>query len=100
MSSRSAAGTFLGPASWGCLAALGMTEVPVRARLRVLLVTTGDEVVEPGRPLGPGKIYDSNGTLLEAALRQAGLEVNGRVSPRTGRTSSPHCCAGMPRLWT
>ena len=34
--------------------------------MTVLLVTTGDEVVEPGRPLAAGKIYDSNGTLLEA----------------------------------
>ena len=43
--------------------------------LKVLLATTGDEVVEPGRPLEPGKIYDANGTLLEAAMRQAGLDV-------------------------
>ncbi len=70
-----AAGTFLGPGQLGLLAALGLTEVPVHRRLRVLLVTTGDEVVEPGRPLEVGKIYDSNGTLLESAMRQAGLEV-------------------------
>jgi molybdopterin molybdotransferase len=69
------AGTFLGPGQLGLLAAMGFTEVPVRPTLRVLLVTTGDEVVEPGNPLGPGKIFDSNGTLLEASMRQAGLEV-------------------------
>lgn len=70
-----AAGTSLGPGQLGLLAALGLVDVPVHAVLRVLLVTTGDEVVEPGGPLPPGKIYDANGTLLESALRQAGLHV-------------------------
>lgn len=70
-----AAGTFLGPGQLGLLAALGITHVTVHRPLKVLLATTGDEVVEPGRPLEPGKIYDANGTLLEAAMRQAGLEV-------------------------
>ena len=59
----------------GLLAALGFTDVPVYRALRILLVTTGDEVVEPGSPLGPGKIYDSNATLLESSMRQAGLDV-------------------------
>jgi molybdopterin molybdotransferase len=70
-----AAGTFLGPAQLGLLAALGITEVEVYRAPTVLLVTTGDEVVEPGQPLPAGKIYDSNGTLLEAAMTQAGLRV-------------------------
>lgn len=70
-----AAGTFLGPAQLGLLAALGIGEVAVRRPVTVLLATTGDEVVEPGRPLPAGKIYDSNGTLLESAMRQAGLTV-------------------------
>jgi molybdopterin molybdotransferase len=70
-----AAGTFLGPGQLGLLAALGLTEAAVYRTLRVLLVTTGDEVVEPGRPLGPGKIYDSNATLLESSMLQAGLGV-------------------------
>jgi len=88
-----AAGTFLGPGQLGLLAALGFTEVPVRARLRVLLVTTGDEVVAPGNPLGPGKIFDSNGTLLESSMRQAGLLVT-----RTGiSTDRPEELAGLLR---
>jgi molybdopterin molybdotransferase len=70
-----AAGTFLGPAQLGLLAALGIGEVAVHRTVTVLLVTTGDEVVEPGQPLPAGKIYDSNGTLLESAMRQAGLAV-------------------------
>jgi molybdopterin molybdotransferase len=71
-----AAGTFLGPAQLGLLAALGIPEVAVHNAVSVLLVTTGDEVVAPGQDLPAGKIYDSNGTLLEAAMRQAGLEVH------------------------
>ena len=70
-----AAGTFLGPAQLGLLAGLGIADVTVYIGLKVLLVTTGDEVVEPGQPLPAGKIYNSNGTLLESALRQAGLDV-------------------------
>jgi molybdopterin molybdotransferase len=70
-----AAGTFLGPAQLGLLAALGIADVTVYKPVTVLLVTTGDEVVEPGRALPDGKIYDSNGTLLEAAMTQAGLQV-------------------------
>lgn len=70
-----AAGTRMGPAQLGLLAALGLTTVDVREPWRVLLVTTGDEVVEPGEELTDGRIFDSNGTLLEASMRQAGLEV-------------------------
>jgi molybdopterin molybdotransferase len=69
------AGTFLGPAQLGLLAALGIADVAVYKAVTVLLVTTGDEVVEPGQELPDGKIYDSNGTLLEAAMTQAGLLV-------------------------
>lgn len=69
------AGTFLGPGQLGLIAALGMPDVLVHRALTVLLVTTGDEVVEPGGQLEAGKIYDSNGTLLQSSLRQAGLSV-------------------------
>lgn len=88
-----AAGTHLGPGQLGLLAALGFTEVPVYRVLRILLATTGDEVVEPGSPLGPGKIYDSNATLLESSMRQAGLHVT-----RTGiSTDRPEELAGLLR---
>lgn len=70
-----AGGTFLGPGQLGLLAALGITRATVHRKLKVLLATTGDEVVEPGSALEPGKIYDANGTLLEAAMSQAGLDV-------------------------
>jgi molybdopterin molybdotransferase len=69
------AGTFLGPAQLGLIAALGMPDVLVHRALKVLLVTTGDEVVEPGGQLEAGKIYDSNGTLLQSSFRQGGISV-------------------------
>ncbi len=69
------AGTQLGSAQLGLLAACGVGEVRVRERFRVLLLSTGDEVAEPGSELAPGAIYDANSTLLEAALQEAGADV-------------------------
>jgi molybdopterin molybdotransferase len=69
------AGTRLGPAEVGMLAACGRAEAPVHARLRVALFSTGDEVTEPGAPLPPGALYDSNRFAVGAALRALGCEV-------------------------
>ncbi|WP_434992704.1 molybdopterin molybdotransferase MoeA [Arthrobacter sp. Ld5] len=69
------AGTLLGAAQLGLLAACGADRVRVAPRFRVLLLSTGDEVTEPGSALPPGRIYDANTTLLEAALREAGADV-------------------------
>ncbi|KAD3515394.1 molybdopterin molybdenumtransferase MoeA [Arthrobacter yangruifuii] len=69
------AGTVLGPLQLGLLAGLGLDRLTVRARPRVLLLTTGDEVREPGRPLEPGQIHDANTTLLRSSLEEAGAEV-------------------------
>ena len=71
------AGTVLGPAQLGLLAALGLAEVTVRNRPRALLLTTGDEVLPPGCELGPGQIHDANTTLLGTSLAAAGVEVAG-----------------------
>jgi molybdopterin molybdotransferase len=68
-------GTYLGAAQLGLLAALGLTTIEVRRRPEVLLLTTGDEVVEPGQRLSPGQIYDANTTMLHAALEEAGVVV-------------------------
>lgn len=68
-------GTYLGPRQLGLLSALGVTEVLVHQKATVLLVTTGDEVVEPGERRTPGKINDANNTLLEASMSEAGLNV-------------------------
>lgn len=69
------AGTVLGPAAVGACAALGIAAsdpVSVRRGPSVLVVTGGDEVVEPGQPLRPGTVHDANGPLLEAWLHHAG----------------------------
>jgi molybdopterin molybdotransferase len=68
------AGTLLGPAQLGVAAAVGCAEMPVHRRVRVLVLSTGSELVPPGQPLQHGQIYESNATLLAAAVREAGGE--------------------------
>lgn len=70
-----AAGRRLGPADLGLAAALGHDALPVFRPLRVALLSTGDEVCEPGTVLGPGKIYDANRPMLAALLRRLGATV-------------------------
>jgi molybdopterin molybdotransferase len=66
------AGTVLGPAQVGLLAALGTASVSVLPALRVLVLSTGSELVEPGQALRPGQIYESNAPMLCAAVEAAG----------------------------
>ena len=63
-----AAGELLNPSRIGALAAVGVFEVEVYARPRVAVLSTGNELVEPGRPLGPGQIYDINHFTLAAVI--------------------------------
>ncbi|HZA84404.1 MAG TPA: gephyrin-like molybdotransferase Glp, partial [Actinomycetes bacterium] len=67
-------GRVLDPAAIGMLASVGRRQVPVHPRPRVAVVSTGDELVDPGDPLGPGQIRDSNSWLLAAQVRAAGME--------------------------
>ncbi|MBA2769286.1 MAG: molybdopterin molybdotransferase MoeA [Sporichthyaceae bacterium] len=66
------AGTRLGPGQLGLLAAVGRDRVVVRPRPRVVVISTGSELVEPGSPTEPGQIHESNSYILTTAAREAG----------------------------
>jgi len=67
-------GTRIGSREVGMLAACGLASVGVVRRPRVGVLSTGDELIEPGRPLRPGGVYDSNGAIIAAAVAEAGGE--------------------------
>jgi molybdopterin molybdotransferase len=69
------AGTLLGPAQLGAIAAAGVPAVTCVRRPRVAVLATGTELAPPGQPLGPGQVYEANGLMLAAALAAVGAEV-------------------------
>ncbi|SON59108.1 Molybdopterin molybdenumtransferase 2 [Mycobacterium simulans] len=68
-------GQVVTPAALGLVAALGLAELTVIPRQRVLVISTGSELVSPGVPLQPGQIYESNAVMLAGAVREAGADV-------------------------
>jgi molybdenum cofactor synthesis domain-containing protein len=66
------AGTVLTASRVGAIAALGHIDVPVYARPRIAILSTGNEVVAPGEPLAPGQIYDINSSTLAAVVAEHG----------------------------
>jgi len=65
-------GTRLDPSKIGVLAALGITEVPVFAKPSVAVIPSGNEIIRPGDPLEPGRIYDINSYTLSALIQERG----------------------------
>ena len=66
------AGQVLTSREIGMLAAVGVAAVEVWRRPRVAIISTGDEIVQPGKPIRPGAVYDSNAAILAAAVEEAG----------------------------
>lgn len=71
-----AAGHRLRPQDLGLLAAAGIASVQVYRPLRVTVLTTGDELIPPGQPLEPGKIYESNSPMIAALLTRMGFQTD------------------------
>jgi molybdopterin molybdotransferase len=70
------AGTRLGPAQLGALAAAGLAGVVCARRPRVAVLTTGTELRRPGEALGPGEVYEANGLVLRSALAASGGDIH------------------------
>jgi molybdopterin molybdotransferase len=88
------AGTRLGAAQLGALAAAGLAAVSCARRPRVAVLATGTELARPGEPLAPGQVYESNGLMLAAALAASGADIE--VLPVVADDESAHR-AGLER---
>ncbi|PNG15297.1 gephyrin-like molybdotransferase Glp [Stutzerimonas stutzeri] len=90
-----AAGVRLGPIELGLAASLGAAQLSVTRKIRVALLSTGDELVDPGEALRPGQIYNSNRVLLRNWLHRLGCEVIDAGVVRDDLVQVRQCLAGL-----
>ncbi|AHL75953.1 molybdenum cofactor biosynthesis protein MoaA [Stutzerimonas stutzeri] len=90
-----AAGVRLGPIELGLAASLGAAQLRVSRKIRVALLSTGDELVDPGESLRPGQIYNSNRVLLRHWLHRLGCEVIDAGIVRDDAEQVRQCLAGL-----
>lgn len=90
-------GAQLTPGAIAAAAMGGFGNLPVGGRPRVAILTTGDELVAPGRPLAPGQIPDSNGVMLAAMLRTEATEVSLPLHVRDDRDLLSKVIKGLAR---
>ena len=69
-------GAILRPQDIAALASIGLAAVDVRKRLRVAVLSSGDEIVAPGQPLAPGQVYDANAPMLQGLIEAIGAEAH------------------------
>ena len=95
------AGTVLEAQHIALAAALGLTAISVRRRLKVAIFSTGDEVVEPGAARGGAAIYDSNRVLLTELLERLGMVVTdlGILADDPEKLSHGPCRFGLARYF-
>ncbi|MGH8486975.1 MAG: molybdopterin molybdotransferase MoeA, partial [Pseudomonas sp.] len=93
-----AAGTRLGPIELGLAATLGCATLNVVRRVKVAVLSTGDELVEPGLPLGPGQIYNSNRRLLVSWLQRLGCDVIDAGILADDLQKTRDCLAGLNQV--
>ncbi|PRA60918.1 molybdopterin molybdenumtransferase MoeA [Pseudomonas sp. MYb187] len=93
-----AAGTRLGPIELGLAATLGFAGLTVVRKVKVAVLSTGDELVEPGLPLGPGQIYNSNRRLLVSWLQRLGCEVIDAGILADDLQKTRDCLAGLQHV--
>lgn len=85
-------GSRVDAASVAVAAGAGITHLPVYRRVRAAIISTGDEICQPGEALAVGKIYDSNRAYLSARLRQLGVEIKKALS---AGDSIPQLCQSL-----
>lgn len=89
-----AAGTRIRPQEMGLLASIGHADIRVWPRVKVAVLNTGDELVEPGQPLGPGQIYNSNRYMLAGLLAEAGCELIASTTLKDDRDATREALTG------